>query len=86
VTDRYIHRLFEETGETFGTFVERERTKRAFVLLTDPTKPQMRIGDIAHAVGYDDHSTFNRAVRRCFGDSARAVRQQQRQQNGRSSE
>ena len=74
VTDRYIHRLFEETGETFGTFVERERTRRAFALLTDPARSDMRIIDIALAVGYTEHSTFNRAFRRSFGDSPRAIR------------
>jgi AraC-like DNA-binding protein len=83
VTDRYIHRLFEETGETFGTFVERERTRRAFALLTDPAKSDMRIIDIALAVGYTEHSTFNRAFRRSFGDSPRAIRIGHRRQDER---
>jgi AraC-like DNA-binding protein len=74
VTDRYIHRLFEEAGETFATFVERERIRRALALLTDPAKSTMRIVDIALAVGYAEHSTFDRAFRRCFGDTPRAVR------------
>jgi AraC-like DNA-binding protein len=74
VTDRYIHRLFEETGETFGSFIERERMKRAFALLTDPTSADMRIGDIASSVGYAEHSSFDRAFRRFFGDSPSSVR------------
>jgi AraC-like DNA-binding protein len=74
VTDRHIHQLFEPTGETFGSFVERERMKRAFALLTDPTSTDMRIGDIALSVGYCEHSNFDRAFRRCFGDSPRNVR------------
>jgi AraC-like DNA-binding protein len=74
VTDRYVHLLFEETGETFGRFVERERMKRALTLLTNSDKAAMRISDIAVAVGYAEHSTFNRAFRRCFGDTPRGVR------------
>jgi AraC-like DNA-binding protein len=74
VSDRYIHLLFEETGETFGRFVERERMKCALTLLTNPDRAAMRISDIALAVGYCEHSTFNRAFRRCFGDTPRGVR------------
>jgi AraC-like DNA-binding protein len=73
ITDRYIHRLFEETGETFGSFVERERMARAFALLTDPASADMRITDIAGSVGYE-HSSFDRAFRRCFGETPRSVR------------
>jgi AraC-like DNA-binding protein len=74
VTDRYIHRLFEDTGETFGRFVERERMRRAQALLTNPDNDAMRISDIALAVGYGEHSTFNRAFRRCFGETPRSTR------------
>jgi AraC-like DNA-binding protein len=74
VSDRYVHRLFEETGETFGRFVERERMRRALTLLTNPDRAAMRIGDVALAVGYGEHSTFNRAFRRCFGDTPRGMR------------
>jgi AraC-like DNA-binding protein len=76
VTDRYVHRLFEETGETFGAFVERTRMERAFALLTSPANGTMRISEIALSVGYSEHSTFNRAFRRRFGDTPRALRQQ----------
>src|SRR5262249_28916177 len=36
VSDRYVHMLFEETGQTFSRFVEEERLQRALGLLTDP--------------------------------------------------
>jgi AraC-like DNA-binding protein len=74
-TDRYIHLLFEETGETFSQFVMEERLKRAFDLLTDPKHSSRRISDIASETGFGDLSTFNRAFRRRFGDTPRAVRQ-----------
>lgn len=73
-TDRYIHLLFEDTGETFGQFVMEERLKRAFKLLTDPRQSSRRISDIASETGFGDLSNFNRAFRRRFGDTPRAVR------------
>jgi AraC-like DNA-binding protein len=74
LSDRYIHLLFAETGESFGRFVEEERLKRAFVLLTHPTRGVQRIGDIAATVGFVEQATFNRAFRRRFGDTPGAVR------------
>ena len=74
VSDRYVHLLFEETGQTFGDFVEEERMKRAFELLTDPARAGMRIGDIAAVIGYAEHATFDRAFRRWFGHTPSDVR------------
>lgn len=74
VSDRYIHLLFAETGQSFGRFVEEERLKCAFALLTHPTRAARKIGEIASAVGFVEHSTFNRAFRRRFGDTPSAVR------------
>jgi transcriptional regulator GlxA family with amidase domain len=74
VTDRYVHMLFEETGQTFGRFVEEERLKRALALLTDPERARQRIGDIACAVGFAEHSSFDRAFRRRFGDTPGGMR------------
>jgi AraC-like DNA-binding protein len=74
VSDRYVHLLFEETGQTFGQFVLEHRLKRAVALLTDPIHAQMRISDIALTVGFIEHSTFNRAFRRRFGDTPRGIR------------
>jgi AraC-like DNA-binding protein len=76
LTDRYIHLLFEETGETFGQFVLEERLKRAFHLLADPSCGK-RITDIASDVGFGDLSTFNRAFRRRFGDTPSGTRRNQ---------
>ena len=74
LSDRYVHRLFAETGESFGRFVEEERLRRAFTLLTHPTRAIRRIGDIAAAVGFVEQATFNRAFRRRFGDTPGSVR------------
>lgn len=82
LTPRYIHLLFEETGETFGRFVERERMKRAFALLTDPRRAEMPIGDVALQVGFVEHSSFNRAFRRRFGAAPGDVRRSHERSQG----
>jgi AraC-like DNA-binding protein len=74
VSDRYVHLLFAETGQTFSRFVEEQRLQRAFALLTHPTRAIPRIGLIAAAVGFAEHSTFDRAFRRRFGDTPSGVR------------
>jgi AraC-like DNA-binding protein len=74
VSDRYVHRLFAETGQSFGRFVEEERLKLAFAMLTRPTRAGQKIGEIASAVGFPQHSAFNRAFRRRFGDTPSGVR------------
>jgi transcriptional regulator GlxA family with amidase domain len=73
VSDRYVHRLFAETGQTFGDFVGEQRLKRAFELLTTPSRIG-KIGEIAAEVGFTEHSSFNRAFRRHFGDTPSGVR------------
>jgi AraC-like DNA-binding protein len=77
ITDRSIHLLFEETGQTFGRFVLEERLKCAFKLLTDPSCAK-RITDIASEVGFGDLSTFNRAFRLHFGDTPSGIRRSPR--------
>jgi AraC-like DNA-binding protein len=74
VSDRYVHRLFEKTGQTFGRFVEEQRLKRAFAMLTDPASIEVGIGTIGLGVGFSEHSTFHRAFRRYFGDTPGNVR------------
>jgi AraC-like DNA-binding protein len=74
VSDRYVHLLFEETGQTFSRFVEEERLKRAFALLRDPARGVKRISEIAAEVGFAELSTFDRAFRRRFGDTPTGVR------------
>jgi len=74
LSDRSVHLLFEETGQSFGQFVLEHRLQRAAALLADPAHDRMRISEIALSVGFAEHSTFNRAFRRRFGDTPRGVR------------
>lgn len=74
LSDRYVHRLFEETDLTFSRFVQEERLQRALALLTDPARAGVRIGEIAAQAGFSEPSSFNRAFRRRFGVSPRWFR------------
>jgi AraC-like DNA-binding protein len=69
LSDRYVHKLFEESGQTFGQFVQEERLQRALTHLTDPARMGMPISEIAAQAGFSVPSSFNRAFRRRFGDS-----------------
>jgi AraC-like DNA-binding protein len=74
VSKRYLHRLFEQSGVSFSSFVTEQRIKHAIKMLLDPACAAMRIGDVAHAVGFGDLSTFNRAFRQRFGTAPSELR------------
>ena len=74
VTPRYIHRLFESEGTTFMRFVLGVRLEWAHRLLVSSRANESKIAAIAYASGFGDVSYFNRAFRRCYGQSPSEVR------------
>jgi len=74
ISVRYLHVLFEQSGQTFGDFVLERRLRFAMSRLTDPRCRHLRIADIAFDAGFADLTTFNRAFRRRFGDTPSSVR------------
>jgi AraC-like DNA-binding protein len=74
VTSRYIRRLFKEEGITFSKFVLRHRLMQAHRMLSDPLCADMRITDIALAVGFSDLSYFDRTFRQQFHATPSKVR------------
>jgi AraC-like DNA-binding protein len=77
VSERYVYLLFEESGLSFSRVVTEVRLQHAIAMLLDPACAAMRISDISLAVGFGDLTTFNRAFRRHFGDTPRAIRRGQ---------
>jgi AraC-like DNA-binding protein len=75
ITPRYVHRLFENEGLTFSSFVLGQRLSRAHRMLRDPCRADRNISTIAFAVGFGDLSYFNRAFRRHYGATPSDVRQ-----------
>jgi AraC-like DNA-binding protein len=71
VTPRYIHKLFENEGLTFSSFVLGQRLSRAHRILTDPRFADRNISSVAFDVGFNDLSYFNRAFRRRYAATQR---------------
>lgn len=64
VTDRYLHKLFESTGETVMGYINNRRIQKcASELLATPASCR-RISTIAFRWGFNDLSSFGRRFRR----------------------
>src|SRR5262245_34801926 len=74
VTPRYIHRLFENEGLTFSSFLLCQRLSRAHRMLSDPRLSDRNISSVAFDVGFGDLSYFNRAFRRCYAATPTEIR------------
>ena len=74
VTPRYIHKLFENEGLTFSSFVLGQRLSRAHRILSDPHLAERNISSVAFDVGFGDLSYFNRAFRQRYGGTPTDIR------------
>ena len=75
VTRRYIHKLFENEGITFSSFVLGQRLLRAHRILSDPKLAERNISSVAFEVGFSDLSYFNRAFRQRYAATPTEIRQ-----------
>jgi len=75
VTPRYVHKLFENEGLTFSSFVLGQRLSRAHRLLSDPHLADRNISSVAFDVGFGDLSYFNRTFRRRYAATPTEIRQ-----------
>jgi AraC family transcriptional regulator, positive regulator of tynA and feaB len=69
VSTRYLHRLFEDRGQSFGRHLLARRLARCRAALTDPGLADMTVGEIAWSNGFTDPSYLARAYRRRYGVS-----------------
>ena len=74
MTPRYVHKLFENEGFTFSSFVRDQRLACAHRMLSNPRLGDRTIGSIAFDVGFGDLSYFNRTFRRRYGATPGEVR------------
>jgi AraC-like DNA-binding protein len=74
VTRRYIHKLFENEGITFSSFVLGQRLLRAHRILSDPKLGDRNISSVAFEVGFSDLSYFNRAFRQRYAATPTEIR------------
>lgn len=75
ISIRYLHRLFEESGRSFGQVVLERRLLRCADDLD--ASAERRISDVAFRWGFGDISHFNKSFRLRFGSSPRAYRHRQ---------
>jgi AraC family transcriptional regulator, positive regulator of tynA and feaB len=64
VSERTVHRIFKESGETVGDVVRRRRLARARQQVIDSG---LSLSTIAHRWGYADLSHFTRSFRAMYG-------------------
>ena len=74
VSERYVQMLFAEDGSTLSQYVAEQRVEAARRMLLDPRNLGQQIIEIAHSVGFNDISYFNRLFRRQVGCTPREIR------------
>jgi AraC-like DNA-binding protein len=67
ISVRYLHKLFEPTGESFAGYVVRERLAGCRASLENPLERDRSTTDIAFGWGFGSLPTFYRAFSREFG-------------------
>jgi acetamidase/formamidase/AraC-like DNA-binding protein len=71
---RYLQKLFESYGESFGQFVKLRRLERCRLDLGSPLHAQRSISEILFQWGFNDSASFSRAFRERYGMSPREYR------------
>ncbi|WP_099558832.1 acetamidase/formamidase family protein [Hartmannibacter diazotrophicus] len=80
ISERYLQKLFEGTGESFGHYLRERRLQRTRIELSNPQEAHLSVAEIAYRCGFTDAANFSRAFRERFGLSPRAFRQKQAEQ------
>jgi AraC-like DNA-binding protein len=76
VSARYVQKLFEAAGTSFGQYMKLRRLERCRCELRNPRHHQLSISDICFRWGFNDAAHFSRSFRSEFGMTPRACRQQ----------
>lgn len=74
ISPRYLQKLFETHGESFGLFVKLRRLERCRLDLGSPLHAQRSISEILFQWGFNDSASFSRAFRERYGMSPREYR------------
>ena len=74
VSQRYIQKLFETTGDTFGSYVKNRRLERCRDDMMNPHFSNRTISDILFHWGFNDSPSFSRAFRARYGLTPRDFR------------
>ena len=77
ISERYLQKLFEGSGDNFTHYVRERRLQRAWADLASPAEARHTISEIAYRYGFADSAHFSRTFRHRFGLSPREFRQQE---------
>lgn len=77
VSSRYIQKLFEQTEESFISYVRTRRLERCSFELSRPEYDHLSVSDICFRWGFNDAGHFSRTFRKYFGSSPREYRRGQ---------
>jgi len=76
ISARYLQRLFDNAGDTFGHYLRRRRLERCRLDLINPALSPKSITEISYRWGFNDSAHFSRAFRDEYGLSPREFRKQ----------
>lgn len=74
VSARYVQKLFEREGATFGSYLNGLRLAQAHRRLRDPHADHLSIAEIVFEAGFNELSTFYRLFRRQYDATPSDVR------------
>ncbi len=77
ISERYLQKLFEGTGDSFSHYVRERRLQRTAADLASPGHAAQTVSEIAFRCGFNDAAHFSRMFRARFGLSPREFRQQE---------
>lgn len=78
ISPRYLHKLFEDQGQSFSQSVLEQRLERCKRDLLDPAQASTRISGIASRWGFNELSSFCRVFQKRYGVSAGEFRRRTR--------
>lgn len=74
ISPRYVQKLFESIGQSFGRYIRYRRLERSRIDLESPVHAQLSISEICFRWGFNDAAYFSRAFREQYGVSPREYR------------
>jgi AraC family transcriptional regulator, positive regulator of tynA and feaB len=75
ISARYLHRIFQDAGDTVGSYLLRRRLELCHRDLSDPAKRNLPVSAIAYRVGFHSSSHFANSFKRRYGVSPNELRQ-----------
>ena len=77
ISERYLQKLFENTGDNFTHYLRQRRLHRTQTELSNPAYASQSVSEIAFRCGFNDAAHFSRTFRESFGMSPREFRRQE---------